>query len=142
MPTGRQPQAKPIGLEEWKEIISNFPVKVKEIFISGGEPTLIKWLPELCNWLLDKGYHVTIFSNLWSVNLLNCLNKSYRLQIWATFHQEQDTAKRFDSVYQYLKAGGYNIRVGELGHKSQILPYSEMQRFTTNEELKEPAFRY
>ena len=141
LPTGRQPHAVPIGIEDWKRIITNFPVKVKEVMITGGEPTLITWMPDLCNWLLNKCYHVTVFSNLQCTMSFKEIKNSYRFQIWATFHQEQDDKRFFDGAHQLLVGNNYNIRVGELGEK-KLLPYSKLMLFQDNEGLKKPQFIY
>jgi organic radical activating enzyme len=102
MRNGIKPSSKTITLDGWKEIINAFPIKIKEVFISGGEPTLISWLPDLCNWLLDKGYHVTVFTNLHIPIFLIRVKRSRRFQIYATFHQEQDDMDSFTGAYNEL----------------------------------------
>ena len=142
IPTGKRPKAKPIGLEDWKKIIKGFPVRVREVFISGGEPTLISWLPELCNWLLDQGYHVTVFTNLHNDLALTSVKKSHRFQVFATFHQEHDNPFDFTGAYEAVKKV-HNISVGELGDRKKILPYSKMSKlFRDSSGLMDREFRY
>ncbi len=140
MPTGKQPMSRGrLSFEEWQERIKNFPVKVREVYISGGEPTLVSYMPDLCNWLLDVGYHVTIFTNLHeALKSLTRIKPSYRLQIWATFHKGH-RADLFGGAYHYLKGEGYNITAEELGEKT--LDFTKLMQFTTVEALKDPSFR-
>ena len=48
---------------DWIGYIKTFPVKIKEIYLTGGEPHLYDKLIPLSNWILDNGYMLTIFSN-------------------------------------------------------------------------------
>jgi hypothetical protein len=149
MPTGIRPTAKQSTLDEWKEFIKNFPVKIKEVYVSGGEPTLIKWLPELCNWLLDEGYHVSVFTDLYDPQLLLKVKNSYRFQIISTFHHDWEEKlishhlteeKQFKYSYSLLKNAGYRIEVDEIGYK--VLPYSRLKPFIGMDGLKDSeAFR-
>lgn len=81
-------EIKPI--EYWKEWISTFPVKIREVAISGGEPTLIPYLIELVNWLLSEGYYVLILTNLTNWTNLCYIKPSRRLRIEATLHECYD----------------------------------------------------
>lgn len=154
MPTGIRPEAKQSTLEEWKTYIKNFPTKIKEVYVSGGEPTLVKWLPELLTWLLNEGYHVTVFTNLFNPDLLMVKN-SYRYQIIASYHKPPaaterpdlvkgklinayDSEIRFNKAYYKLK-DKYRIEVDEIGTK--VLPYSRVKPFNVMETLKDNEFR-
>lgn len=147
MPTGIRPEAKQSTLEEWKTYIKNFPTKIKEVYVSGGEPTLIKWLPELLTWLLDEGYHVTVFTNLYNTSLLMVKN-SYRYQIIASYHkpipgtknpEKYDIKNKFETHYHKLVEKGYRVEVDEIGTK--VLPYSRVKPFNVMETLKDNEFR-
>ena len=135
MPTGKRPISKQSTLEDWKFYIKNFPVKIKEVFVSGGEPTMIKWLPELLEWLLAEKYHVTVFTNLFNPKMLK-VKPNFRYQIIATYHHS-DNQERFDKAYKELE--GYRVDVQEIGSKK--LPYSKVIPFTNNEELQSKLFR-
>lgn len=147
MPTGIRPTAKQATLEEWKSYIKNFPTKIKEVFVSGGEPTLVKWLPEFLQWLLDEGYHVTVFTNLYNPMLL-MVKDSYRYQIFATYHkppkdtlnpEKYDIKNRFEVAYHKLTDKGYRVEVNELGYGD--LPYSTVSKFNDMDVLKDHDFR-
>lgn len=68
---GKYPQGEELTLEQWKEKFDRgFPVKIKEVYLSGGEPSLVPYIAEFANYLIDKGYHVCLFSNLARVDRL------------------------------------------------------------------------
>jgi uncharacterized radical SAM superfamily Fe-S cluster-containing enzyme len=90
VPKGIYPSSDISTLDEWKEFIRRFPVKIKEVYLSGGEPTLYPDFVELTNWLLDEGYHVKVFSNLLNINNLLKVQRSYRFIITSTFHWSSD----------------------------------------------------
>ena len=53
-----------LGLEKWKEFLTDLNTnlkhggtKIKEIILSGGEPTLLSYFVELSNWILDQGWY-------------------------------------------------------------------------------------
>ena len=142
MPTGKRPTSKQSTLEQWKEYVKNFPCKLKEVTISGGEPTLIDWLPDLINWLLKEGYHVMLFTDLFNASLIRKVNPSYRFHIVSTFHHT-DSQLRFESAYHSLK--GFNIVVHEivselLGIRKR-LSFSIAKPFNTMDVLKDDEFR-
>lgn len=138
---GYRPSTKSITLEEWKQRVKTFPTKIREIFISGGEPTLIKYLPDLVNWLIDEGYHVTVFSMLQFPEVFLKVKKSYRFQIRTTYHHTQgETRDRFEKVYGVVK-DVHNVSLCEIGR--QRLPYTDLvNEWLTMEDLKTPEFRY
>ncbi len=136
MPTGKRPKAKRVGLDEWKQFIKNFPQKIKEVYVSGGEPTLVKYLPELVNWLIGEGYHVILFTDLFNPDLILKIKKSYKFKIQSTYHHS-DSISRFDNAVKKLK--GYKLEVDEIG--SQLLPYSKVKPFIDVEVLKDDEFR-
>jgi molybdenum cofactor biosynthesis enzyme MoaA len=83
MPTGIRPKAKRVGLDDWKNFITYFTSKnkIREVYVSGGEPSLVKYMPELVNWLIGKGFHVALFSNLYNPDRILQINKSYRFNL-------------------------------------------------------------
>jgi organic radical activating enzyme len=89
--------------EEWIEFIKRFPAKnIKQIVISGGEPTLYYGLHILINWLTCNGYLVTIATNIWRPEELLKINPSRRLEIWDTYHIRDDV-ERFDKAHKELE---------------------------------------
>ena len=128
------PNVKEKTFEEWKEYILSFPVKVKEICFSGGEPTLYEDLPKLANWLLDTGRGVVLTTNLWKYQRIFEIQQSRKFIITASYHKVDDPI-RFDKAYRQL-AEDYQIKVREYEHK--ILPYSDLE--VLNDNLDKPVY--
>jgi uncharacterized radical SAM superfamily Fe-S cluster-containing enzyme len=142
MPTGKRPKAKQSTLEQWKETIGNLAsikgLKIREVFVSGGEPSMVDWMPDLVNWLLDEGYHVLVFTNLFRPGLFAQIKKSYRFKIQATYHKV-DNPKRFNDAYE-LARQYHRVDVDEIGTK-KLFHYSKLKPFVKMEELKENELR-
>lgn len=98
---GKRVESTEIGLEEWKYIIRNFPIRLREIRISGGEPMLMPYYSELINWLLDRGLYVMVFTNLSVVKL--DVKKTDRLIYAATYHKGMDKDKWSRNFSTYRK---------------------------------------
>jgi organic radical activating enzyme len=118
---------------EWINFIDTFPVKVAEVQISGGEPTLYKDFVQLINGLLDRKYFVFVFTNLSQPHILMQLNKSNRLIINPTFHNNQITKERFIENYMMLK-DYFKMYVDEIEIKH--LKFSRVKKLLTVYELK------
>lgn len=84
------PELKTVG--EWIDYIKNFPLKIKEIQLTGGEPSIYSGIVKLANGILKEGYLLTIYSNLTNTKLLN-VNPSRRLRIKSTYHESYDQGK-------------------------------------------------
>lgn len=122
--------------EQWIKFIETFPIKIREVYITGGEPSLFKGIDYLCNYLIDEGYFVTVFSNLTSpARIFNNVKKSARFKISATYHSRAASSMIFNSVYMYL-SNKHRIDVSEIG--TDVFPYSNKIPFTTieNEQNK------
>ena len=85
----------PMTKDEWINYIETFPLKIGEIIIGGGEPTLYFNLVNFVNYLLKKGYFVQLFTNLTHPEILNKINKSIRFRIIATYHEGQISVDTF-----------------------------------------------
>ncbi len=116
------------GLEDWKEYIEKFPEHVSLVLISGGEPTLVKWLPEFANWLLDTGRKVVIFTNLAVPERFENIKKSTRLQIQATFHHH-DNAQRYWSALSMVRNYGHKVDTVEIKSEPKCLPFTHQKPF-------------
>lgn len=140
MPTGIRPKAKRAGLVEWKDFITEFTSKnkIREIYVSGGEPTMVKYLPDLVNWLLNQGFHVLVFTNLFNTDRLLQIKDSYRFKIQATYHSNDDSITRFHNAYKIVTKK-HRVDVDEIG--KQFLPYSKVKEFMNVEDLKYKEFR-
>ena len=76
----------------WLKIIDKVPWKIKEIWISGGEPSIYPDIVPLVEGLLDRKYLITIFTNLTN-DKLSELPKSDLIRIEATFHSRAGHTK-------------------------------------------------
>lgn len=120
------------SMEEWQELIDKFPEWMSCVLISGGEPTLIKWLPEFVNWLLDSGRKVVIFTNLAVPTRFENIKKSSRLQIQATYHHE-DLVTRFTNAYDKVTNYGHRVDATEIGNNEKILNFTTYKPYITTE---------
>jgi hypothetical protein len=116
--TGGYPQSDTSTFLQWKDFIDRFPVRIKEVYLTGGEPTLYPHFVELTNYLLDKGYHVTVFSNLLDRKLL-WIQMSYRFLITATYHHHTDSRIFVKNYNEITKL--HRVDVHELGYKALSL---------------------
>jgi len=90
--------------EEWKEFISTFPVKVKELRITGGEPFENDVTVPLANWAVSEGYFVIIETNL-SVNMYKIwqLTNTKKVQLYVTYHRGQIDKDEWLLNYNFIK---------------------------------------
>lgn len=117
---GNQPQANEVSLKDWIYTFDNFPNKIKEVVISGGEPTLVPYCAELINYLTDKHIQVAIFTNL-SNDILFDVRPSVYFRIGATYHQQYNISV-FARRYKAFKKAGYQITADEIG-ESKLKAY-------------------
>ena len=80
-----KPKSKTLTPDEWMDLIESFPVKIREVTLTGGEPMLYKGFSELVNKILATGRFVKVITNLTLDNGL-AVNSSYRVRYWATYH--------------------------------------------------------
>ncbi len=113
---------KTLDVDDWVDLIQSFPVRVREVVISGGEPTIYPGMVTFINKLLELGYFVTVFTNLTNKYLINT-NKSFRLRIYATFHGRHYDKNRFLSNY-YAVTKKHRVDVNEIAE--QRLSFSKV----------------
>ena len=101
-------------IDYWKEYIKTFPMKIREITLAGGEPSLLPYFAEFTNWLLLQGYFVVIFTNLTNKNIMR-ISPSVRLLIIATCHSCYDIKKFIDNYKAVSQK--YRINVIEIGNR-------------------------
>lgn len=73
------------ALEKFRDVVG----KHVYITISGGEPTLVKQLPELCKKLTDRKFIIELHSNLTTsgfVPFIDTVDLKYVSQVTATYH--------------------------------------------------------
>jgi len=132
-------------LEEWKEWFEKQPFWISQVYITGGEPTLLPWIGELVNFLVNRGHHVIMFSNLHNPKVLYNIKKSFRFVYYPTFHQHNidpkdynfknafgDKYERFKGALERLRANtDFRIVIKELdddkkfGGIGKILNYAK-----------------
>ena len=122
------PRSSMSSYDDWIEYLKTFPLRFKQVTISGGEPTFVDYMPNLVNWLLMHGYHVLVYSNLYRPTLFLQIIKSWRFKILATFH-EGDSILNFLSSYQSI-FGIHEIEVIELN--TNYIPWSTKFREITS----------
>lgn len=125
--------------EEWKTWFEEFPEWISLIHLSGGEPTLIPYLSELTNWLINRGHRVTIFSNLHKPENLMGIKDHWRFILVPTFHYVEgekgyDNKERFEAAYNKVK-GRFRISAQELQENAQ-LNFTKHKNFYSEEWFK------
>jgi organic radical activating enzyme len=138
IPSGKQPHSDTSTFEQWIDLINRFPCKIKEFYISGGEPTLHPDFSKLVNYLLSKKYYVTVFTNLMTLHPLLGINTSFRFKILATYHHHSNKIifmRNYNAVSNY-----HRIDVNEIGD-TKILPYSKLKPFLKEDDFNDKNFR-
>jgi organic radical activating enzyme len=131
IPTGNYPHSEISTLEQWMELINRWPVRIKEIYLSGREAVLHPQFVEITNWFLGKGYHIKVFSNLMDIDKFRQIIKIHRFMITATYHHNCDKNKFMSNYNELTKR--FRIDVHELGYK--ILPFSKLMPLVYNSDL-------
>jgi len=97
---GNKFKSKELTPDDWYRLISIFPVKIRELHFTGGEPFLYKDIQELTLKLLSLGIHISLFSNLLIRRDMSKI-KSDKFRIEATLHNEEDSDKFYSNVDYY-----------------------------------------
>jgi len=142
---GKIPRNKILSFEDWKNFLIKYDKTtidnggIREVILTGGEPTLLPYFVELCHWILfEKKWHLTMFTNLSNCKLL-FIKPSIRLRVGATFHHHADLSD-FDINYKKLNKI-HRIDVEEIvgeGDK-KYLSYSKAKPYLTEYEIKNLA---
>lgn len=122
----KYPRFDECTLEDWINYFTKFPEWLSQIFITGGEPTLLPWLADLINFLTRRGHHVCLFSNLAIVENLFRIEKTFKFVLIPTFHPEYDSAERFKFAMKRLE-GRFRILPQEMEseHKLDITRHKD-----------------
>lgn len=134
LPNGHRKISKEVALSDWLHMVDNFPYRLREVIISGGEPTLVSYFTDLVDRLLARGLMVTVFTNLSNDILLKNIPHP-RLRIVASYHK-QVSADRFMVRWEAIKKRGYQITVEEIGEKRLPIRTDVKKELTTGDELK------
>lgn len=130
--TGRHPVYKECTLEEWKTFFERHYEWLSHIYISGGEPSLIPWVSDLINWLVDKGHHVTLLTNLYKPENLMGIKKHWRFVCCSTYHETADP-KQYEAAYYQLK-DRFRIIPQEIVESEEDAATTDQIRKLTNSE--------
>lgn len=148
MPIGKWPPIKESTLEMWKDRVTRMSkiIKVREVYVAGGEPTIMPYFVELINWLIDQGFHVLVLTNLKLPDKLLQIKRSYRFSIRATYHHADDKERfleAYNKIYPihridvdeivFKRDGNKLIRVHETAFPfSHEKPYQGIEEFFEN----------
>lgn len=134
---GVMPKNEVLSFEAWKKFLTHFNEAtidnggLREVILTGGEPTLLPYFVDLCHWILfEKRWFLTIFTNLSNYELLR-VNPSLRLRVDATYHHHADQVK-FDNIYKAVNSI-HRVDVEEIGYR--VLPYSRVKEYLTESEI-------
>jgi uncharacterized radical SAM superfamily Fe-S cluster-containing enzyme len=134
----KYPKYDECSFDEWEKWFKRYPENEAPIFqieISGGEPTRYKDLSKLINYLIERGKHVVIYTNLENVEILNEIKPSYRFRIKAVYHKSDDSKKFFQSFIQLNPK--FDAIINEIGNTEldrKTFPQTKLiHRFTPDE---------
>lgn len=113
---GKYPESNTMGLVDWIRKVRDFPRKIREVKITGGEPTMVKYFPELVKWLLDNGYYVLVLTNL---GRYRKIKSSRRLIFMATWHHDMPEKQFMNNLKKY-RDDGHRVNVAEIGKERDL----------------------
>ena len=116
----KYPRFEECTLEEWKKFFEVFPEWISQVFISGGEPSLLPWIGDLINWLSDRGHHVVVLSNLLNVENFFNVKKNFKVIFFPTFHHTDNAERYVDAMKRLKEKTGVEIRSQELEKKHKF----------------------
>ena len=139
---GTIPRSQPLSLWSWKHFLTNYDEAtidnngLREVVLTGGEPTLLPYFIELCEWILfEKKWHLTIFSNLSNLKFLD-LEPSIRLRIGATFHHHENPVKFNNNYHKINKIHRVDVEEIVGDGEVKVLPYSKGKPYLTEDQIK------
>ena len=102
-----------LDLDQWKlTLLRLFKfMPIRELYVTGGEPTLRPDISAFINFLLDQGKCVTLHSNLWTENAM-AVKQTDKFRIESTYHGKDNYDRYMKTLYKYqLK---YRVDVTEI----------------------------
>lgn len=121
---GHRPVVKETNFTGWVKWFKRFPYPIKEVYVSGGEPTIHPDFVKIVNFLLSEGYFVKVFTNLMTPGKLFSIIPYYRFSIKATYHHSQSRLQ-FDHNYKKVSKI-HSVYVDEIESPKE-LSYSKCQ---------------
>ncbi len=122
------------SLEEWKTFFKRLPHWPSLVYLSGGEPSLYRDIVSLTNWLINRGHHVIIFSNLWKIENFQGIRPSWRLIFFPTFHAT-DNRERYTKALIDLEKR-YNVFSTEFEKKTILNEAHSAKNFWSEDWFK------
>jgi len=115
-----EPKKYPIStFEEWKGWFERFPVWISQVYVSGGEPSTYPDIVPLVNWLVNRGHHVIVFTNLFKYENFKGIKPHWRLIFQPTFHKGQDDFERYNKAQRWLREEGLLVTTQQI----KVNPY-------------------
>jgi len=127
-------------LEEWLHLVDQFPYKVKEVHITGGEPTLMPYTNGLIMELINRRTLVALFTNL-SHDITVPPSPYFRID--ASYHKQADETT-FKTRLEALRRAGHQITVDEVGYRRATFKTNVKRQLHTVEDLEtvKPRIRF
>jgi len=135
--------------EEWKVFLERFPIWLSAVYISGGEPSLYSDIVPLINYLIEKGHHVILQTNLFEPEAFIGIRPHWRLIFMATYHEKQEQRLgRGDKFYEnaeLLRGEGFLVVTQQIGgadkRNTRVKEYFTKKWFmeTDNSIMFEPS---
>ncbi len=105
--------------EEWKVFFERFPLWLSTVYISGGEPSLYSDIVPLINYLIDRGHHIILQTNLFRPEAFIGIRPHYRLIFMATYHEKQEQklgrGNKFYENAEFLRDNGFLVVTQQIG---------------------------
>jgi MoaA/NifB/PqqE/SkfB family radical SAM enzyme len=130
MVTGKRPKSEVKKLYEWKKFINEFPEKIKVMGITGGEPTIMWWLPDYINFLHEKKIHVNLFTNLAFPERIFEVKQISNFTVIASFHEQFDHRSEFDKKVFALRKAGYKVQIDIFGTTKKKMTVEDLKNQT------------
>jgi len=129
---GERPTSSEISWMEWMRIISDFPVFVREVVLSGGEPMLYSQYTELANAIVSSGRFLTVYTNLMLKKGLS-VEPSVRIRLDASFHESVDSNLFLNNLQEYRKK--FRVDTNEI-EKNEIRGSVVKRKLQTKKDIK------
>lgn len=123
-------------LEEWQKWFKRFPIKLSQLFVSGGEPSIYPHIVPLVNWLITEGYHIIIFTNLFKAENFIGIKPHWRLLFMPTFHDVRGNKReRYNVGAKLLKENGFQVSTQQIFENTG--KFHRVKEFFTKEWFQE-----
>ena len=126
---GRQSEFEELSVDEWLEIINNFPIKVGILILIGGEPFFRKDCAELINALTDQKIIVKVITNQTYKRMLDVKPTPF-VKFLSTYHHHTKREKWL-AFYQQLKKE-YRTKIYEV--ENQEIKGSEVLKLVCSSD--------